>query len=53
MGEPAALHGRFNKGIVALAAQAAAAFPIDSSPEGARCTGQARLAPNVAIRANE
>ena len=33
MGEPAALHGRFNKGIIALAAQAAAAFPVDSSPE--------------------
>jgi pilus assembly protein CpaE len=36
MGEPAALHGRFNKGIVVLAAQAAASFPTDSSPEGAR-----------------
>ena len=36
MGEPAALHGRFNKAIVALAAQAAASFPTDSSPEGAR-----------------
>lgn len=34
MGEPAANHGRFNKGIVGLAAQAAAAFPLDSSPEG-------------------
>jgi pilus assembly protein CpaE len=34
IGEPAALHGKFYKGIVALAAQAAAAFPVDSSPDG-------------------
>lgn len=33
-GTPAALSSRFYKGIVALAAQAAAAFPVDSSPEG-------------------
>jgi pilus assembly protein CpaE len=33
LGEPAALHHRFYKGITVLAAQAAAAFPIDSSPE--------------------
>jgi pilus assembly protein CpaE len=33
IGVPAALNHRFYKGIVALAAQAAAAFPIDSSPE--------------------
>jgi hypothetical protein len=32
-GEPAALNNRFYKGIAELAAQAAAAFPIDSSPE--------------------
>ena len=32
-GEPAALNSRFNKGIVALAAQATAAFPVESSPE--------------------
>jgi pilus assembly protein CpaE len=34
IGEPAALHGKFYKGIVALAAQAAAAFPVDSTPDG-------------------
>ncbi len=33
IGEPAALHGRFNKAIVALAGQATAAFPVESSPE--------------------
>jgi pilus assembly protein CpaE len=33
VGIPAALNHRFYKGIVALAAQAAAAFPIDSAPE--------------------
>jgi pilus assembly protein CpaE len=33
LGEPAALNGRFYKGIVALAGQATAAFPVDSSPE--------------------
>lgn len=33
IGEPAALHSRFNKAIVALAGQATATFPIDSSPE--------------------
>jgi pilus assembly protein CpaE len=32
-GEPAALNSRFYKGITELAAQAAAAFPVDSSPE--------------------
>ena len=32
-GEPAALSSRFCKGIVELAGQAAAAFPIDSSPD--------------------
>jgi pilus assembly protein CpaE len=35
MGEPAAQHGSFNKGILALAAQAAASFPSDSSPNRA------------------
>jgi pilus assembly protein CpaE len=33
MGEPAALNGRFHRGIVALAAQAAAAFPTERLPE--------------------
>jgi pilus assembly protein CpaE len=33
LGEPAALNSRFYKGIVALAGQATASFPIDSSPE--------------------
>jgi pilus assembly protein CpaE len=33
LGVPAAMNQRFYKGIVALAAQAAAAFPIDSTPE--------------------
>jgi pilus assembly protein CpaE len=33
-GEPAALNSRFFKGIIALAEQAAAAFPVDSSPDG-------------------
>jgi pilus assembly protein CpaE len=33
MGEPAALHARFQKAIMALAMQAAAATPTDSSPE--------------------
>ena len=33
LGEPADQHDRFHKGILALAAQAAAAFPTDSSPE--------------------
>ena len=36
VGEPAALNTRFHKGIVALATQAAAAFPVDSSPERSR-----------------
>jgi pilus assembly protein CpaE len=39
-GEPAALNSKFYKGITALAAQAAAAFPVDSSPE--RSGGSAR-----------
>jgi pilus assembly protein CpaE len=34
LGEPADKHDRFHKGILALAAQAAAAFPTDSKPEG-------------------
>lgn len=34
IGEPAALHSRFYSGIVALAAQAASSFPVDSSPDG-------------------
>jgi pilus assembly protein CpaE len=38
MGEPAALNAKFHKGIVALATQAAAAFPVDSSPEGSRAS---------------
>ena len=33
VGEPAAMHSRFHRGIVALAAQAAAAFPTESLPE--------------------
>ena len=33
-GTPAALNSKFYKGIVALAAQAAAAFPVDSTPDG-------------------
>jgi pilus assembly protein CpaE len=33
MGEPAALHRRFYSGITALAGQAAAAFPVDTSPD--------------------
>jgi pilus assembly protein CpaE len=33
-GTPAALNNKFHKGIIALAAQAAAAFPVDSSPDG-------------------
>ena len=33
MGQPAAMHGRFNKAIVALAAQAAASFSADGSAE--------------------
>ena len=35
IGEPAALNSRFYQGITALAAQAASAFPVDSSPGGA------------------
>ncbi len=34
IGEPAALNSKFYKGITALAAQAAAAFPVEGSPEG-------------------
>jgi pilus assembly protein CpaE len=34
IGEPAAMNARFYKGITALAAQAAAAFPVEGSPEG-------------------
>jgi pilus assembly protein CpaE len=33
VGEPAALNSKFYKGIIALAAQAAAAFPTESSPD--------------------
>ena len=33
-GEPAAMNARFYKAITALAAQAAAAFPVDSAPDG-------------------
>lgn len=36
MGEPAALSGRFHRSIIALAEQAAAAFPTERSPERAR-----------------
>jgi pilus assembly protein CpaE len=32
-GEPAALNSKFNKGIIAIAGQATAAFPVDSTPE--------------------
>jgi pilus assembly protein CpaE len=38
MGEPAALNARFYKGITTLAAQAAAAFPVDSAPERSRAS---------------
>src|SRR5262249_10525919 len=34
IGEPAALNSRFNRAILALAGQAASAFPVDTSPEG-------------------
>ena len=34
VGEPAAMNARFYKAITALAAQAAAAFPVDSTPDG-------------------
>ncbi len=37
-GEPAALNSKFYKGITALATQAAAAFPVDSSPERSRAS---------------
>jgi pilus assembly protein CpaE len=50
MGEPAALNARFYKSIVTLAAQAAAAFPVDSSPEGSATSvrsGWRRLWPFV------
>jgi pilus assembly protein CpaE len=49
LGEPAALNGRFYKGIVAIAGQATAAFPIDSSPELPRASvtrGWRRLWPH-------
>jgi pilus assembly protein CpaE len=39
-GTPAALNNKFHKGIIALAAQAAAAFPVDSSPDGSGATAQ-------------
>jgi pilus assembly protein CpaE len=32
-GEPAALNSKFNKGIIAIAGQATAAFPVESTPE--------------------
>jgi pilus assembly protein CpaC len=38
IGEPAALNSRFYKGIIALAGQATAAFPIEGSPESPRAT---------------
>jgi pilus assembly protein CpaE len=34
IGEPAALHGRFYKGIVALATQAVSAIPLEGKPDG-------------------
>jgi pilus assembly protein CpaE len=33
IGEPAALNSRFHKGIIALAGQATAAFPVEGAPE--------------------
>jgi pilus assembly protein CpaE len=39
-GTPAALNNKFHKGIIALAAQAAAAFPVDSSPDGSGASAQ-------------
>ncbi|HTI82961.1 MAG TPA: AAA family ATPase [Acetobacteraceae bacterium] len=49
-GEPAALNNRFNKGIIALAGQATAAFPVESSPEPrtAATRGWRRLWPHTA-----
>jgi pilus assembly protein CpaE len=41
MGEPAATRRRFDKGIVAIAAQAMAAFPTDSSPVGSEAAATA------------
>jgi pilus assembly protein CpaE len=40
LGTPAALNNKFHKGIIALAAQAAAAFPVDSSPDGSGASAQ-------------
>ena len=39
-GEPAALNARFYRGITALAAQAAATFPVDSSPNASGASVQ-------------
>ena len=50
IGEPAAMNAQFYKGIIALAAQAAAAFPVDSSPEGTAAIDATRMEASVAVR---